>query len=246
MKHKRLLSLIAVAVLGLGLSGCGGGSTSTGAAGGGGGTRAANLIVRVNNSTAGMQTESQNRLASAISDLLARKAYAALAGNDVCVVGTDAEAMDVLVCGTTDDSGQVSLSVPPGSGYQVCVNGTMPEDCTDLGMDVGDSQVVVATVEDGDQVMLVSAEVQDAPAPSEEPEPTIADFPDPDHPDKKVIICHKPDGNNPHTISVATQAAEHAHLNHGDTPGPCETQSTANNEDENDNEDENENEGEES
>lgn len=247
MKYKNMFSLVFVAILGFGLSGCGGGSTSTGAAGGGSGTRAANLIVRVNNTgTASIHTESQNRLASAISDLLARKAYAELAGNEVCVIGTDGEFQDVNVCGMTDDSGQVSLSVPPGSDYQVCVNGTESEDCADLGMAVSEGDVVLATVEDDDaQVTLASAVVQNAPAPTEEPEPTvptIADFPDPAHPDKKVIICHKPDGNNPHTISVATQAAENAHLNHGDTPGPCEPESTANN----DGLDDGENEGDES
>jgi hypothetical protein len=36
----------------------------------------------------------------------------------------------------------------------------------------------------------------------------------------KVTICHKPDGKNPHTITVA-QSALQAHLDHGDTLGAC-------------------------
>ena len=36
----------------------------------------------------------------------------------------------------------------------------------------------------------------------------------------KVTLCHKPDSKNPHNITVA-QSAVQAHLNHGDTLGPC-------------------------
>jgi len=36
----------------------------------------------------------------------------------------------------------------------------------------------------------------------------------------KVEICHKPNGNNPHTIMVS-QSAVPAHLGHGDVLGPC-------------------------
>jgi hypothetical protein len=36
----------------------------------------------------------------------------------------------------------------------------------------------------------------------------------------KVTICHKPQGKNPHTITVARSALP-AHLAHGDTLGPC-------------------------
>lgn len=38
--------------------------------------------------------------------------------------------------------------------------------------------------------------------------------------DGKVTICHKPHGNNPHTITIARSALQ-AHLDHGDTLGPC-------------------------
>ncbi len=37
---------------------------------------------------------------------------------------------------------------------------------------------------------------------------------------EKVLVCHKPNGKNPHTLSIA-QAAVPAHLGHGDTLGPC-------------------------
>jgi hypothetical protein len=37
---------------------------------------------------------------------------------------------------------------------------------------------------------------------------------------EKVMICHKPDGKNPHTI-VVSQSAVPAHLGHGDFLGPC-------------------------
>ena len=36
----------------------------------------------------------------------------------------------------------------------------------------------------------------------------------------KVTICHKPHGKNPHTITVSRSALQ-AHLDHGDTLGPC-------------------------
>lgn len=36
----------------------------------------------------------------------------------------------------------------------------------------------------------------------------------------KVVICHKPDGENPHTITVSENAVD-AHLAHGDSLGPC-------------------------
>jgi hypothetical protein len=37
---------------------------------------------------------------------------------------------------------------------------------------------------------------------------------------EKVMICHKPHGNNPHII-VVSQSAVPAHLGHGDSLGPC-------------------------
>ena len=56
------------------------------------------------------------------------------------------------------------------------------------------------------------------------PEPVIE--PEPPHPpgqaeDAKVTVCHKPDGKNPHTITISRSALQ-AHLNHGDTIGPCD------------------------
>jgi len=37
---------------------------------------------------------------------------------------------------------------------------------------------------------------------------------------EKVLVCHKPNGKNPHTLSIP-QAAVPAHLGHGDTMGAC-------------------------
>lgn len=37
---------------------------------------------------------------------------------------------------------------------------------------------------------------------------------------EKVLVCHKPNGKNPHTLSLP-QSAVPAHLGHGDTLGPC-------------------------
>lgn len=37
----------------------------------------------------------------------------------------------------------------------------------------------------------------------------------------KVLVCHKPNGNNPHEITIAEPALQ-AHLGHGDTEGSCD------------------------
>ena len=50
------------------------------------------------------------------------------------------------------------------------------------------------------------------------PPPDIDD--DPDEKGKKVAICHKPNGKNPHTIVVSSSAVP-AHLGHGDILGHC-------------------------
>lgn len=42
----------------------------------------------------------------------------------------------------------------------------------------------------------------------------------PESSNEKVMICHKPNGNNPHTI-VVSRSAIPAHLGHGDFLGPC-------------------------
>ena len=48
----------------------------------------------------------------------------------------------------------------------------------------------------------------------------ILPTPTPDDDGEQVTICHKPDGNNPHTLTVSPSALG-AHLRHGDTLGPC-------------------------
>lgn len=37
----------------------------------------------------------------------------------------------------------------------------------------------------------------------------------------KVTLCHKPDGTNPHQITISVNALP-AHLAHGDTIGSCD------------------------
>ena len=50
---------------------------------------------------------------------------------------------------------------------------------------------------------------------------------DEDQYDKKVVICHHPNGNDPHTIRVSKKAAAKHIANHGDTLGPCPNNRTA-------------------
>ena len=51
-------------------------------------------------------------------------------------------------------------------------------------------------------------------------QPEIEEPPSPEMPGHKVMICHKPNGKNPHVI-VVSQSAVPAHLGHGDVLGPC-------------------------
>jgi hypothetical protein len=57
-----------------------------------------------------------------------------------------------------------------------------------------------------------------------QPEPEIPPPPPPPPPDddggEKVTICHKAGSKNAHTITISKSALQ-AHLNHGDTLGPC-------------------------
>jgi hypothetical protein len=51
-------------------------------------------------------------------------------------------------------------------------------------------------------------------------QPEIEEPPSSDLPGNKVMICHKPNGKNPHVI-IVSQSAVPAHLGHGDVLGPC-------------------------
>jgi len=55
-----------------------------------------------------------------------------------------------------------------------------------------------------------------------QPAPTDTPMPPPPQEPSQVTLCHKPPGNpqNAHTITVG-QSAVQAHLNHGDSLGPC-------------------------
>jgi len=68
--------------------------------------------------------------------------------------------------------------------------------------------------EDGSVTIISIIVIYQPPAEEiEEPE-------QPELPNEKVMICHKPNGKNPHTI-VVSQSAVPAHLGHGDFIGPC-------------------------
>ena len=54
------------------------------------------------------------------------------------------------------------------------------------------------------------------PTPSAPPPTRLPEEGDSD----KVTICHKPNSKNPHTITISRSALQ-AHLDHGDTIGPC-------------------------
>ena len=69
------------------------------------------------------------------------------------------------------------------------------------------------------------------PTPTSTPSPTATAIPpdddddeddddEDDDEDEKVTICHKPNSKNPRTITISRSALQ-AHLDHGDTIGPC-------------------------
>jgi hypothetical protein len=84
--------------------------------------------------------------------------------------------------------------------------------------------MLVCVAEDG-SIDVVSIVVIYQPPPATPPTPTPGAQPPPPPPpghdeDAKVHICHNPNSKNPHTITVSRSAVQ-AHLDHGDTLGPC-------------------------
>jgi hypothetical protein len=62
--------------------------------------------------------------------------------------------------------------------------------------------------------------VRPTPPPPTEPPPPPTEEPPPSGEEEKVTVCHKPNSKNPHTITISRSALQ-AHLDHGDTIGPC-------------------------
>lgn len=207
-----------VALFGAGLAACGGGSVSSGGGGTGSG---ANLVVQLNgNGTASLQTGPglENRMVATLSDLLVRKAMAGVDGQTVCLYdSTNA----LLGCKTTDTSGKAYFFVDPADGYTACFGESSdPVDTPSMcigGINVSEGDLVVATVD-----CTITAGTEQCALTSAVNSPIVDNtqaFQDPQN-SRKVIICHKPDSNNPRTLSVSQDALP-AHLAHGDDPGAC-------------------------
>ncbi len=78
----------------------------------------------------------------------------------------------------------------------------------------------ICIMEDGKSVVISIIVIFQLDAlPTTTPAPTLAPTA-PSGGDDQVTICHKPDGKNPHTLTVP-QSALGGHLGHGDTLGPC-------------------------
>jgi len=96
---------------------------------------------------------------------------------------------------------------------------------------VGSVVVVLVCVDADGSIYIVSIIVIYQLEPPVVPTPTVASPPPtppapPSTPppeeggSDKVIVCHKPNSKNPHTLTISRSALP-AHLGHGDTLGPC-------------------------
>lgn len=212
-----ILSWTVIAMFGAALVACGGGSSSSGGAGGSGSPRSANLVVQVNgNGTAFLDTGPgiENRMVAMISDFLVREAMATEPeGHQVCIYDSSGALVD---CAVTNQDGVAFFTVEPDevSGYTACFEEAVPGDGGCVGpVTVASGEIVTATVEcdDAQTCSLMSAEA----VLNDDPE----NFVDPRN-DNKFIICHRPDSNNPRTLTIA-QDAWPDHEAHGDVPGAC-------------------------
>ena len=88
---------------------------------------------------------------------------------------------------------------------------------------VGSVVMLLVCVDTDGSITVVHIVVIYQPEPVVPPPPPAPPVPPPPHDDQndKVTICHKPNSKNPHTITISRSALQ-AHLNHGDTIGPCE------------------------
>ncbi len=78
-----------------------------------------------------------------------------------------------------------------------------------------DGKVVVVSI-----VVIFQLDILPTSTPAPTPAPTAPSGGDDGGDSGQVTICHKPDGKNPHTLTVP-QSALNGHLGHGDTLGPC-------------------------
>jgi hypothetical protein len=85
-------------------------------------------------------------------------------------------------------------------------------------LQVGSVILMLVCVDEDGSVEIVRIVVIYEPKPVVPPKPP-APPPETDK-DHKVTVCHKPNGKNPHSITISRSALQ-AHLNHGDTLGPC-------------------------
>jgi hypothetical protein len=87
-------------------------------------------------------------------------------------------------------------------------------------LQVGSVILMLVCVADDGSIDVVSIVVIYQPQPVTPPTPTPGAPPPGHDEDARVTICHKPNSKNPHTITIS-RAALQAHLDHGDTLGPC-------------------------
>jgi hypothetical protein len=88
---------------------------------------------------------------------------------------------------------------------------------------VGSVVMLLVCVDTDGSITVVHIVVIYQPEPVVPPPPPGPPVPPPppDDQNDRVTICHKPNSRNPHTITISRSALQ-AHLDHGDTIGPCE------------------------
>jgi hypothetical protein len=95
--------------------------------------------------------------------------------------------------------------------------------------------LILVCVDADGAIHIVSVVVIYQPAPVIEPPPP-SPLPPPDDGSAKVAICHKTGSGNHHTLTVDRSALQ-AHLNHGDTLGPCPDRDDDDHDDDDDDDD---------
>jgi RNA polymerase sigma factor (sigma-70 family) len=110
------------------------------------------------------------------------------------VIGVGADWMELL------DGSVIDLTGVPVEGDLRVGSVVLMQVCVDAEGNTAVHGVVV--------IYQPAPEVPPAPPPAERQE-------------EKVTVCHKPNGKNPHSITIARSALP-AHLAHGDKLGPCE------------------------
>ncbi len=88
-------------------------------------------------------------------------------------------------------------------------------------LEVGSVVLMLVCVDDEGTITVQGIVVIYQPEPVMPPGPEPPPEPPPSDEDEKVTVCHKANTKNRHSITIARPALQ-AHLNHGDTMGPCE------------------------